>query len=137
MQDIVLSDYGNASAEPSPVSRMMAAFAIDFRDEVDINLGVGYVNEQTLPKQQIARALQEIVAHPEEYDKPLNYGDPKGSANLIAAIRKFEIDFCGQNESVLNRNEVIIGSNGATSLLEGIAHVLPRGIVITQWIPGM
>lgn len=130
MQDIELSEYGITSAEPSPASRMMAEFANDFRDDIDINLGVGYVNEQTLPKAQIARAVQEVVAHPDVYDKPLNYGDPKGTANLIAAIRKFEIDYCGQSETVLDRNEIVVGPNGATSLLEAIAHVLPRGIVI-------
>jgi DNA-binding transcriptional MocR family regulator len=130
MQDIELSEYGSASAEPSPVSRMMAAFANDFRDDIDINLGVGYVNEQTLPKAQIARAVQEVVDHPDAYVKPLNYGDPRGTANLIGAIRKFEIDYCGQSEAVLDRNEIIVGPNGATSLLEAIAHVLPRGIVI-------
>ncbi len=127
-----MSDYGRASAAPAPVSRMMAAFAHDFRDDIDINLGVGYVNEKTLPKRPIAEAMQTVVTHAEAYDKPFNYGDPQGSANLIEAIRKFEIDFCGQNKAVLSRKEVIVGPNGATSLLEGVAQVLPRGIVITS-----
>ena len=57
-----LSSYGAASTRPSPVNRMMAAFTSTFRDGVDINLGVGFVNEQTIPVAQLDQAMRAVAA---------------------------------------------------------------------------
>jgi 2-aminoadipate transaminase len=134
LQDFLLSDYGNASSRPSPVNRMMAAFAADFRDGVDINLGVGYVNESTIPYDLILEAVQQVLAQPDTYRVPLNYGGPEGSANLIASIRNYHLQngIGGLTAGVLDRLRIIIGPSGATSLLEAAAHVLRRGIVVTS-----
>ena len=95
---------------------------------------MGYVNERTIPRDLILEALQAVLAHPEKYKVALNYGGSQGSQNLIASIKKFHVEqgIGGLTREILDRNEIIIGPNGATSLLEGIAHVLPQGIVITS-----
>jgi len=120
------------STRPSPVNQMMADFATDFRDGVDINLGVGYVNESTIPAARILEAMEAVSAHPEIYRQAFNYGGPQGSPNLIRAIRRFLVDHRNVPERVLAGKQIILGANGATSLLEGMADVLAPGIVITS-----
>ncbi len=134
MREIELSEYGEASSVPAPVNRMMGDFASDFRDGVDINLGVGYVNEGTIPAEQIREALSEVLRRPQKYRQSLNYGGPLGSDNLIASIRRFVIDSGGGRvvEEALSDREIIIGPNGASSLLESLAYVTPPGIVVTS-----
>jgi DNA-binding transcriptional MocR family regulator len=134
LEPVLLSDYGKASSAPSPVSRMMASFAADFREDVDINLGVGYVNENTLPRVRIEESLHEVLTNPEKYRAALNYGGPAGSPNLIESIRQFYLRqrVGGLKEDVLRKNRIVIGPNGATSLLEALAHVMPPGLVVTS-----
>jgi len=129
-----LSEYGNLSRQPSPVNRMMSSFASDFRQGIDINLGVGYVNENTIPRALIRKALTEVLAHPRKYRSSLNYGGPQGSARLIDSIREYYLSrrIGGLTRDILSRKEIIIGADGATSLLEGVARVLKPGIVITS-----
>jgi 2-aminoadipate transaminase len=132
--DFALSAYGAASCTPSPINRMMAEFAADFRPKKDVNLGVGYVNERTIPYDLMVEALQAVIAQPAKYKIPFNYGAARGSPNLIDSIRRFHVEHSiGRlTQEIIDRNEVIIGPTGATSLLEGIAHVLRPGIVITS-----
>jgi len=131
--ELRFSYYGAASTEPAPVNRMMASFASDFRDSIDINLGVGYVNERTIPVDRINDAINAVIADPIRYRQAFNYGGPAGSANLIESIRRFLLS-TGQgrlNESTLESKRLIIGTCGATSLLDGIAELLEPGIVVT------
>ena len=133
IRDVLLSEYGEASSVPSAVNRMMTDFAIGFRDGYDINLGVGYVNENTIPRQQIQIACEAVLANPKKYRAALNYGSAQGSPNLIASIRKFHIDnrIGGIKKDTFNTRDIVIGANGATSLLESVTHLLPAGIVFT------
>ncbi|HDN65815.1 MAG TPA: aminotransferase class I/II-fold pyridoxal phosphate-dependent enzyme, partial [Methanosarcinales archaeon] len=133
LDETPLSKYGYASSTPSPVNRMMADFALEFRDGIDINLGVGYVNERTIPRRLIEEAQREVLAHPEKYRAALNYGSSKGSVNLIESIRRYHIDnrIGGMDEEILRSKEIIIGPNGATSLLDAVSQLLKPGIVIT------
>jgi 2-aminoadipate transaminase len=133
MLEVQLSEYGRASCEPSPVARMMSAFSAGFRDGIDINLGVGYVSEATLPRDRLAQAAAEVVARPEQYRKPLNYGSPAGAGELLSAFRAFLLaeGIGGLAEADLADKRIIVGSCGGQSLLDGFAQVLPRGLIIT------
>ena len=133
IRDVLLSEYGEASSVPSAVNRMMTDFAVGFRDGYDINLGVGYVNENTIPRQQIQIACEAVIANPKKYRAALNYGGAQGSPNLIASIRKFHIDnrIGGIKKDTFNTRDILIGANGATSLLESVTHLLHAGIVFT------
>jgi DNA-binding transcriptional MocR family regulator len=128
----LLSAYGEASLTSSPVNRMMAAYAASFRDGVDINLGVGYVNEATLPRAGVRRGLDAVLDDPVRYRAALNYGGPKGSTNLIDAVRRWYLAHGpdGVDAAVLDHRHILIGPNGATSLLESLALLLRGGIVV-------
>ncbi len=132
--EIELSEYGQASTTASPVNQMMAEFAAWFRPDRDINLGVGYVNADTIPADRICEATEYVVKHPEKHKQPLNYGSPAGSENLIKSIKNYYIKnkTGGVTARLLGEKEIIIGATGATSLLESIAHLLKPGIVITS-----
>lgn len=128
-----LSSYGERSAEPSPANRMMAAFARDFRDGFDINLGVGYVNERTIPAELFVQAMQAVAGDPVRYRQAFNYGGPEGSPNLIRSLRGFLLRHEGAlDERTLEARRLIIGPCGAMSLLEGFAEICPPGIVVTS-----
>jgi 2-aminoadipate transaminase len=131
---IDLSEYGCRSRVPSPVNRMMSSFAADFREGIDVNLGVGYVNENTIPSALIQKALSEVLSHPGQYKSPLNYGGPQGSPTLLESLRRFHVTrkVGGLTDAALASRQFIVGPNGATSLLEGLACVLKPGVVITS-----
>lgn len=130
---IQLSTYGQASIEPSPVNRMMASFAHDFRDGVDINLGVGYVNEKNIPVPFIQEAFDAVTRDTTKYRQAFNYGGPVGSPNLVASLRRFLIDtrIGNLDEATLARKRLVIGTCGATSILDALAELLEPGIIVT------
>jgi 2-aminoadipate transaminase len=134
MMRLRLSRYGEASTKLAPVSRMMTDFAHDFRDGIDINVGVGYVNEKTIPVDTLAEAMRAVVGNPMKYRQAFNYGSPAGSANLIASIRRFLIGArVGQlDDATVSRNGLAIGACGATSVLDALADVFEPGIVVTS-----
>ena len=128
-----LSPYAERSTTPSPVARMMSSFATQFREGFDANLGVGYVNESTLPREPLRHALHVVLGDPERYKHALNYGPAAGSENLATSMRHFltRSSVGGLSQATLDRCRLVLGANGATSLLEGIAATVRRGIVVT------
>ncbi|MBI5281195.1 MAG: pyridoxal phosphate-dependent aminotransferase [Candidatus Solibacter usitatus] len=132
--NVSLSPYGFSSTEPSPVNRMMTAFAGDYRDGFDINLGIGYVNEKTIPADLLTQAMRAVASDPATYRQAFNYGGPAGSPNLICSIRDFLLGhhIGGLDAATLDRLQLIIGPCGATSILDALAEVLAPGIVVTS-----
>ena len=133
MKDINLSEYGRKCLIPAPVSRMNSQFALDFRDGIDINLGVGYVNEDTIPADTIGEAYREVVSRESAYRQSLNYGSAQGSPHLISSLRNYYMkkSVGGVTEELLDKREIVIGANGATNILEAFSDIMAKGIVIT------
>lgn len=131
---IRLSGYGQASTQPSPVSRLLADFSHDFREGIDINLGVGYVNENTIPVPEFTDAIHAVAKDGAKYRQAFNYGSPMGSANLITSIRQFLVDqHIGQlDAATIAKKRIAIGACGATSILDALSDILPKGIVVTS-----
>jgi len=132
--NIRLSQYGRASAQPSPVNRMMEDFASDFRDGVDINLGIGYVNEKTIPVSLLTEAAQVVASDPVKYRQAFNYGGPAGSANLVKSLRDFLAGAPSGclDETAVASQRLIVGPCGATSILDGLTDVMAAGLVVTS-----
>lgn len=127
------SSFALRSLEPSPVNEMTESFANDFRENVDINLGVGYVNDKTIPNAYIQQALAEVVQDVVKYRNALNYGGAEGSPALKNSIRQYYLrNKIGTiSEREFEDIKICIGANGATSLLENFADIFEPGIVIT------
>jgi DNA-binding transcriptional MocR family regulator len=127
------SDYGTKLLDVAPVSRLMASFSRDFRPEIDINVGVGYVNEATLPYEAVVEATRRVVDTPDVYRSSLNYGDPAGSRQLRAAITDMlASEALPADVHFIQSKQILIGTNGATSILEGLAQIMEPGLVITS-----
>jgi 2-aminoadipate transaminase len=125
------SSYGDKLTVKAPVSVLMASFARDFRPGVDINVGVGYVNEETLPYHAVIEATQKVLSSPEQFHSTLNYGDPAGTRQLRKAIHEMLVqDAIPEDKAIIRTKEVLVGTNGATSILEGLAQSFEPGIVI-------
>ncbi len=129
--NFTLSNFGKKSSTPSPVNAMTAAFSHNFREGIDINLGVGYVNETSIPQEKLLLCFEQVLKQPQIYKNPLNYGAATGSLNLHKAIQNYYINNKILQSSDFDGKSIIIGANGATSILDAIADVLPAGIVIT------
>jgi DNA-binding transcriptional MocR family regulator len=113
---------------------MMEDFAKDFRDGVDINLGVGYVNEKTIPIASLVEAIEAVAGDTVKYRQAFNYGGPAGSANLVKSLRRFltGMESGRLDEATVARQRLIVGPCGATSILDGLAEVIGPGIVVTS-----
>ncbi len=131
--DYRFSDLAKASLIPSAVNQLTAEFAEDFREGIDMNLGVGYVNDKTIPVAAIEQAFKEIAADPLKYRNALNYGGSDGSPNLRKSLINYYLNnnIGGLSEEDFDERKVLIGANGATSILDAFSDILQPGIVIT------
>ncbi len=131
--DFQFSELAQKSLIPSAVNQLTAEFAEDFREGIDINLGVGYVNDKTIPVDAIQQAYSEIIADPVQYRNALNYGGADGSPNLRKSIIDYYLRYNigSLNETDFVNRKILIGANGATSILDSIADIIKPGIVIT------
>jgi DNA-binding transcriptional MocR family regulator len=107
---------------------MMADFSASYREGVDVNLGVGYVSEETIPRRAIGDALLAVLSDPRKYRAASNYGGPAGSANLEASLRAF----LRRQGRTPGERRLVVGASGVTSLLEALASVLEPGLVVTS-----
>jgi DNA-binding transcriptional MocR family regulator len=131
--DYRFSELAKNSLTPSAVNQLTAEFAEDFREGIDINLGVGYVNDKTIPFDAIKKAYSDIISHPDKYRSALNYGGADGSLNLRKSIKDYYLRYAigGLNEKEFENRKILIGANGATSILDCLADILKPGLVIT------
>lgn len=125
------SDYGKSLLATSPVSTLMASFARTFRPGIDINVGVGFVNEQTLPYDHLTAAVEKIVREQQVYRNALNYGDPAGTSLLRNQIKAMLCqDLPIEDHPRLHEREIVIGTSGATSILESLGQIFKPGLII-------
>lgn len=131
--DYGFTDLAKVSLIPSAVSQLTAGFAADFREGIDINLGVGYVNDKTIPTEAINKAYLDVIAHPEQYRNALNYGAAEGSINLRRSVKQYYLRYGigGLTEEELKNRKILIGASGATSILDTFSDILQPGLVIT------
>ena len=131
--DYRFSDLAKASLIPSAVNQLTAEFAEDFREGIDINLGVGYVNDKTIPFDAIKKAYAIIISHPGKYRSALNYGGADGSINLRQSIKNYYLryEIGGLNKKDFENRKILIGANGATSILDTFSDIIKPGLVIT------
>jgi DNA-binding transcriptional MocR family regulator len=131
--DYWFSDLAKTSLIPTAINQLTAEFAEDFREGADINLGVGYVNDKTIPFDAIRKAYLEIISHPAHYRNALNYGGSDGSINLRKSILKYYLRYhIGRlNEKDFENRKILVGANGATSFLDSFSDIIKPGIVIT------
>ncbi len=128
-----LSQLAKNSKEPSFINKMTSEFALDFREGLDINIGVGYVNDHTMPVKEIAASYQYVMEHDNIYRNALNYGGAEGSPNLRASIRNYykRNQIGNLTPEELELHKIVVGVSGATSILDGFADAMEKGIVIT------